>query len=413
MGSASASATDGPHEYDWGLDQPPVMTEAQERIVAEIMATRGSAAPGLRHAVVPIEAIQGLALERDLRAVTERRQNYLQRAAREWARRGGEPALLLDVIADLVMALNTAGETELAASAAMLMGAAPEDLLVGALRLDRRLIGELRRPEAAQRFSQELERQLVRLTDAYAPTTLERLDILAAQRLAREYFIRAQMDIVRRRAKSVRRWSRLPTEDVIQSGNEGLVQAVDKYDHRFGVPFGAYAYQWVRTSIQRAEAAATLVPLPYRLEAVRGPVRRAVGRAASDGTRIDAAAIGAELDLAASDIEAVARADDLLVSLDGDESEALVERIASDTPTPAESLDETERKVAIRAAVNACAPREREILTSFYGVGRQERRVAEIARGLGLTTQRVYQLRNAELRRLRRPAVAKLLIEHA
>ena len=41
VGTAFASATGDPHHYCWGFDQPPVMTEAQERIVAEIMATSG------------------------------------------------------------------------------------------------------------------------------------------------------------------------------------------------------------------------------------------------------------------------------------------------------------------------------------------------------------------------------------
>lgn len=78
-----------------------------------------------------------------------------------------------------------------------------------------------------------------------------------------------------------------------------------------------------------------------------------------------------------------------------------------------ERAEHRDRAAVVRRALDTCPARERAILSQLFGIGCPQRSVDQIAKELGLSAARVYQIRDVEIRRLRRPSVAKELVAYA
>lgn len=383
---------------------------AGESVLTEITYSARTEAPNLRFAVVPLVGLERVAEHSRIASVSRRSQDYLRRACAEWARRGGEPVVLASALTDLAASI-TADDQCVAEVAAALTGAGPALMLRGALTLDRQLTGHLFARSAA--FSAELSRQLRRLVKAYPPTRFEELDVQTAQSFARDYLIRLELPLAVRRARTVSRRSRLPIEDLIQIGCEGLIQAVDKFDPRFGVPFGAYAYPWIKQRIARGERQADAVPLPTRLQAQRGRVHRALGNVGPDGEIADPASLAKQLDLTESMVASILRADVAPVSTDEPAGQAQAEaQIDHEAGAAEEHIRLRERREAVKFALEACSSRDRDVLAHIFGIGCSEEPVVGIAQRLGLTPARIYQIKEEALNRMRHPAIALQLVDH-
>jgi RNA polymerase primary sigma factor len=210
-------------------------------------------------------------------------------------------------------------------------------------------------------------------------------------------------------------------EDLVAEANAGLVRAADKYDPDVGVNFISYAVWWIRQAIFAALAKNGHV------------VRLPLNRATDYGHVVKAAAVlRAELGREPTDAEiaAVARLSPDVVrsvrllmqpeqSFDepapGRRGERSGHRLA-DVLAVTEDADETDRGAgeasqheALRRLLDALGPRDRKVIEMYYGLdGDEPRTLKEIGSALGVTRERVRQLRDRALERLRGEPAATL-----
>ena len=200
----------------------------------------------------------------------------------------------------------------------------------------------------------------------------------------------------------------LSLADLIEEGNLGLMKAARRFDEKRGFRFISYAIWWIRQSILQA--------LHDHSRVVRIPVNRA-----SRASRIDRAAQALEQTLGrratASDVaEALGIPEEEVLehqaytqramSLDAPASEegegALVQLLADEeTPGPDERIAERDLARDLRSAMQELDPRERKILSDYFGMETGEGVTLEfIGRELGLTRERVRQLKERAIRKL-------------
>lgn len=238
---------------------------------------------------------------------------------------------------------------------------------------------------------------------------------LASSDRAKATIVEANLRLVVSVAKQFRHRG-LAFEDLVQEGNLGLLHAVDKFDYTRGFRFSTYATWWIKQSIRRGLIErGTTIRLPVHAADARLRVRRIADelqrrheRAPSDEEVAQAAA----LDVAKVRVLLAARPN--AVSLDapvgsddeGPGTATLLDAIAGERASPFEETLSKERRAAIVAMLARVPSRERLILVRRYGLeGDVPRSLAEIGEELGITRERVRQLEQGALERLRRCSI--------
>jgi len=196
--------------------------------------------------------------------------------------------------------------------------------------------------------------------------------------------------------------------DLIQEGNLGLIRAVDKYDPARSARFAPYAAMWILQAVGRGRSKmkhAIHVPA-YRRQQLR---RFETQRRAADTDNADE--IAAEMGTSVEELERLEALDVGPVSLDFlgvDEADArIVDGMTSSQGLPDELALVSEGRATMRDALTTLSEREANILRWRYGIGTDMQTVKEIAGRLELSCERVRQLTQRAMARLRESELAR------
>jgi RNA polymerase primary sigma factor len=241
-----------------------------------------------------------------------------------------------------------------------------------------------------------------------------------ARETARSELIRANLRFAFSVAKQYQNRG-VPLADLVSEANAGLVRAADKYDPDVGVNFISYAVWWIRQALHSAvqrQSRTVQVPLNraadlnrvsraqeiLRQKLLREPYDEEIARVADLSLDVTRGLIALLQPTRSLDEPAIA----------GEEGRTLGETVVLDRGEDEDVLpggvESDSRREAIARALEVLSPRDRRVLTLYFGLeGSRPMTLQEIAHELGVTRERVRQLRDRALKRLREKDTAAVL----
>lgn len=208
----------------------------------------------------------------------------------------------------------------------------------------------------------------------------------------------------------------LSLPDLINEGNLGLIKAAEKFDETRGFKFISYAVWWIRQSILQALAEQSrIVRLPLNQVGSLNKINKALSKFEQEHERMPSAEELSEL----LDIPREKIADTLRVSgrhvsvdapfVDGEDNSLLDVLVNNDSPNADRGLVHESLNKEIERALSTLQERERDIVKDFFGIGTPEMTLEEIGEKFGLTRERVRQIKEKAIRRLRHSNRSRLL----
>ena len=211
----------------------------------------------------------------------------------------------------------------------------------------------------------------------------------------------------------------LSLPDLINEGNLGLIKAAEKFDETRGFKFISYAVWWIRQSILQALAEQSrIVRLPLNQVGSLNKINKAFSRFEQEHERRPSPEELAEtLDLPAEKVADTLRVSGRHISVDapfveGEDNSLLDVLVNDDSPVADKTLINESLSTEVERALATLTERERDIIRLFFGINCQEMTFEEIGEKFGLTRDRVRQIKEKAIRRLRHSSRSKLLKTH-
>ena len=273
------------------------------------------------------------------------------------------------------------------------------------------------------RSSEALDKYLVEIGRQPLVTIDEEIELAQAIRKggpegekAKERLVTANLRFVVSVAKQYQHQG-LTLTDLIDEGNIGLVKAAEKFDETRGFKFISYAVWWIRQSILQAIAEQSrIVRLPLNQSGALSKINQEINRFEQIHQRRPSVTELAELtQIDESKIEQTAKADSHHMSIDApfgeDDDNSMADMLSSgdDTRTDKQVDYESLTSDLDNVLRNVLKDRELKIVKECFGIGCQERGLEEIGAEMGLTRERVRQIREKSIAKLHDSGYARIL----
>ena len=208
----------------------------------------------------------------------------------------------------------------------------------------------------------------------------------------------------------------LSLPDLINEGNLGLIKAAEKFDETRGFKFISYAVWWIRQSILQALAEQSrIVRLPLNQVGSLNKINKAFARFEQEHERTPSPEeLATELEHPKEKVTDTLRVAGRHVSVDapfadGEDNSLLDVLVNPDSPNADRGLINESLSTEVDRALETLTERERDIIKYFFGIGTSEMTLEEIGEKFDLTRERVRQIKEKAIRRLRHSSRSKLL----
>lgn len=272
------------------------------------------------------------------------------------------------------------------------------------------------------RSSAALDKYLVEIGREELISTDEEVEL--AQRIhkgdkvALEKLTRANLRFVVSVAKQYQNQG-LALNDLIDEGNLGLIKAAKKFDETRGFKFISYAVWWIRQSILQAiSEQSRIVRMPLNQVGFQSKLSKAiVSFEQLYERRPSVQELSEMLDMEPSKIREALGTNGKKVSVDApfqdDDSNSLIDIMTdSSAPTTDNQMEKESLSSDLDAALSILSSREQTVLKMLFGIGRNEMTAEEVANSLNLTRERVRQIKERALRRLREDDNIRILAKY-
>ena len=208
----------------------------------------------------------------------------------------------------------------------------------------------------------------------------------------------------------------LSLPDLINEGNLGLIKAAEKFDETRGFKFISYAVWWIRQSLLQALAEQSrIVRLPLNQVGSLNKINKAFARFEQEHERTPSPEeLATELERPKEKVTDTLRVAGRHVSVDapfadGEDNSLLDVLVNPDSPNADRGLINESLSTEVDRALETLTERERDIIKYFFGIGTSEMTLEEIGEKFDLTRERVRQIKEKAIRRLRHSSRSKLL----
>ena len=208
----------------------------------------------------------------------------------------------------------------------------------------------------------------------------------------------------------------LSLPDLINEGNLGLIKAAEKFDETRGFKFISYAVWWIRQSILQALAEQSrIVRLPLNQVGSLNKINKAFARFEQEHERTPSAEeLATELELPKEKVTDTLRVAGRHISVDapfadGEDNSLLDVLVNTDSPNADRGLINESLAKEVERALEILTEREQDIIRYFFGIGTSEMTLEEIGEKFDLTRERVRQIKEKAIRKLRQSARSNTL----
>jgi RNA polymerase primary sigma factor len=261
-----------------------------------------------------------------------------------------------------------------------------------------------RESEALEKYLQEIGREEMISTDEEVELAQR---IRRGDRKALERLTKANLRFVVSVAKQYQNQG-LSLPDLINEGNLGLIKAAEKFDETRGFKFISYAVWWIRQSILQAIAEQSrIVRLPLNQVGSVNKINRMLSKFEQENERRPSAEeISEQTDIPEDKVDEALLATSRHVSVDapfvdGEDNSLLDVMVNDDAPQADRELVKESLRSEIASVLQVLNERERNVVKAFYGIDGPELTLEEIGNKYGLTRERVRQIKEKAIRRLR------------